>query len=65
MDSDEEQHLSKLLHACDEVLDFHDRVGTAECDAAISVSKSRRRFEERLRQALGRNATNDAPGRSE
>ena len=24
MDSDEEQHLSKLLHACDEVLDYHE-----------------------------------------
>jgi hypothetical protein len=51
MDRDEEQHIRKLLHACDEVLEYHDRAGSSETAPATEVRKSRRRFQQRLRQS--------------
>jgi hypothetical protein len=51
MDRDEEQHIRKLLHACDEVLEYHDRAGTGATQPATEVRSSRRRFQKRLRDS--------------
>ena len=51
MERDEEQNVRKLIHACDEVLDYHDRAGTGETQPATEVRTARRRFQQRLRQS--------------
>lgn len=52
MDQDEEQRVRKLLDACDEVLDYHDRAGSSETPPATEVRTWRRRFQARLRRSI-------------
>jgi hypothetical protein len=41
MDTGEEQWLRQFQQACDEVLDYHQRAGSADCAAAKSIRTKR------------------------
>ena len=66
LDASDVQRLESLIEACDDVLEFHERAGSADGEAAKQVRAKRQEFQARLvpnRDGVADLRYADLPGR--